>query len=52
MMVVVGKESNGAFPERNVAIDEYIGRAGCGELGLNSGAHVGAAARAVGEMIL
>ena len=49
LKAVVGKESNGASPQRDVAIDEDVGRAGCGEHGLSGGAHVGAAAEAVGE---
>ena len=49
LKAIVGKESIGASPERDVAIDEYIARAGCGELGLSSGVHVGAAAETVGE---
>ena len=37
---VVGKESNGASTESDVAIDEDVGRAGCGELSLSSGVRV------------
>ena len=49
MKTVAEKESNGASPERDVAIDQYIGRAECGELGLSSGVYVGAGAELVGE---
>ena len=48
LKAVVGKESNGASPERDVVIDQDIGCAGCGEVGLSSGVHVVAAAEAVG----
>ena len=46
---IVGREGNRASPERDVAVDYNVGRAGCGELGLSSGVHVGSAAEAVGE---
>ena len=49
LKTVIGKESNGASPERDVAIDQYISRAECGELGLSSGVHIGATAETVGE---
>ena len=46
---LVGKESDGKSPERDVSVDEDVGRAGSGELGLCSGVHVGTAAETVGE---
>ena len=46
---IVGKECNGASPERYVAVDEDIGGAWCGELGLGCGVHVGTAAEAISE---
>ena len=49
LWTVVGKKGNGASPERDVSVDEDIGYAGCGELGLSRGVHVGAAAETVGE---
>ena len=49
LWTVVGKEGNGASPERDVSVDQDIGCAGCGELGLISGVRVGAAAETVGE---
>ena len=46
---VVGKEGNRASPERDVPVDQYVGRAGSGELSLSSSVHVGAPAETVGE---
>ena len=46
---IVGREGNRASPERDVAVDQYVGRAGCGELSLSSDVHVGTAAEAVRE---
>ena len=46
---VIGKESNGASPKGDVAIDEDIDRTGCGELSLGSGVHISAVADTVGE---
>ena len=44
---VLGKESDGASPERNVSVDKDVCRAGGGELSLCRGVHVGAAAETV-----
>ena len=38
-----------ASPERGVVVEEDVVLAGCGELGLSSSVHVGAAAESVGE---
>ena len=43
------KEGNGASPERDVAVDEDVGGACCGEFGLGCGVYVGAVAEAVSE---
>lgn len=49
METVSGKEGNGASPNRDVAVHEDVGRAGCGESSLRAGVHVGAVAETVGE---
>ena len=49
LWTVVGEKGDGASPEGDVTIDEDIPCAGCGELGLSRGVHVGAAADTVGE---
>ena len=40
---VVGKQSDGASPIRNISVNKDVSRAGGGELSLCSGVHVGAA---------
>ena len=49
LKAVCEKKGNRASPERDVAVDEDVGHAGCGELSLSSGGHIGAAAEAGGE---
>lgn len=46
---IVGKESKGSSPERDVAVDEDVGRAGSGQPNLSIGVHVGSAAETAGE---
>jgi len=49
MLGVVGKERHGAPPKRDVAVNEDVGGALGGELGLGDGVHIGSPAEAVGE---
>ena len=49
-MEAISPEKSGiASPERDVLVDHDVGRAGDGEFAPCSGAHVGAAAEAIGE---